>query len=106
MAEWHDIGALDALPDREGKLVEIGGEPIAIFRDGESVHAIDDLCPHQGASLSTGSYHGGRVICPWHDWIFDTTTGRCPRDTHEPVRAHATRVRDGRVEVALPADEA
>ena len=104
MSDWHDVAALDELPHGQGRLVRIAGEGIALFRDGESVHAIDDLCPHQGASLAEGTYHGGRVICPWHSWVFDVDSGRCPRDTHEPVRAHAVRVREGRVEVRL--DEA
>lgn len=101
MGRWHDAAALDELPERRGKLVRLDGEAVALFRDGETLYAIDDLCPHQGASLAEGAYHDGRVICPWHSWVFDAGTGKCPRDTHEPVRAYAVRVRDGRVEVEI-----
>ena len=44
----------------------------------------------------------GRVICPLHSWVFDATTGHCPRETHEPVRAWPVRQRDGVVEVQKP----
>jgi nitrite reductase/ring-hydroxylating ferredoxin subunit len=77
---------------------------LALFRDGERYYVLDDACPHQGASLASGTLHGGRVICPLHSWVFDLRTGRCPRDSHDPVATYPTRVRDGVVEVEFPGE--
>ena len=94
---------IDEVPEGRGKAVSAAETRIALFRDGDAWHAIDEACPHQGASLATGAYFEGRVICPLHAWVFDVRTGQCPRDSHEAVRVYATRCRDGWVEVALPA---
>ncbi len=37
--------------------------------------AIDDLCPHMGASLGAGEVHDGAVLCPWHAWRFGLCDG-------------------------------
>ena len=36
------------IPAGEGRTFEVAGRLIAIFFDGESYHAMDDLCPHMG----------------------------------------------------------
>jgi 3-phenylpropionate/trans-cinnamate dioxygenase ferredoxin subunit len=38
-------------------------------------HAVEDTCPHRGASLTEGECEGAEVICPWHGARFDLTTG-------------------------------
>ena len=42
--------------------------------DGRLV-AIDDRCPHQGASLARGYVLDGCIVCPWHGSRFDPETG-------------------------------
>ena len=42
--------------------------------DGE-YFAIDDVCPHMGASLHHGWLDGCVVSCPLHMWEFDVKTG-------------------------------
>lgn len=83
-------------------VVDVAGRRLAIFRSVDECFALDDACPHQGASLATGSVHGGRVICPLHSWVFDLRTGRCPADSHEPVAAYPTRCVGRVVEVRVP----
>jgi nitrite reductase (NADH) small subunit/3-phenylpropionate/trans-cinnamate dioxygenase ferredoxin subunit len=48
---------------------------VAIFRVGDEYHAMDDFCPHQGASLAAGWIHDGCVACPWHAWRFALSDG-------------------------------
>ena len=86
----------------EGRQVAIGGLRLAVFNHEGDFYALDDDCPHQGASLATGTFHAGRIICPLHSWVFDIRTGRCPRDTHDPVAVYPTRCTGDRVEVGLP----
>jgi 3-phenylpropionate/trans-cinnamate dioxygenase ferredoxin subunit len=58
-----------------GKLVTINGRKIALFNVGGTICAIDDACPHKGASLAEGQIAGKEVVCPWHMARFDVTTG-------------------------------
>ena len=51
--------------------------------------ALDNRCPHQGGPLGDGQLDDGWLICPWHAYQYDTTTGEPPpgfRDRGDPVR--------------------
>jgi nitrite reductase (NADH) small subunit len=70
MSDFIAVGAIDDFKDGEGKAVEVGDRMVAIFRKGNEFHAIDDFCPHMGASLAGGYVEGDSVTCPWHAWRF------------------------------------
>jgi len=90
------------LPPGRGKPFRVAGRYVAVFNDGGSFLALDDSCPHQGASLGEGTLHLGRVICPWHSWVFDVRTGECIRVPGLAVRTYATRREGEDVEVEIP----
>ncbi|MBL8277605.1 MAG: nitrite reductase small subunit NirD [Pelomonas sp.] len=96
----------DILPDT-GVAARVGEHHIAVFRIGhERFHAIDNVDPRSGASvLSRGLVGnlGERVVVasPLYKNHFDLTTGECLEAPEQSVRAHAVRVQDGRVLVAL-----
>jgi nitrite reductase (NADH) small subunit/3-phenylpropionate/trans-cinnamate dioxygenase ferredoxin subunit len=82
MAEFQTVCRVDDLAEGEGKTVEVAGKLIAVFRDQGQYYAIDDVCPHMGASLSGGYVENGVVTCPWHAWRFRLRDGAwadCPR---------------------------
>lgn len=74
------VATLSELKSGQGKQVTVNGRLIALFRDGDRLFAIDDVCPHRGAPLHQGPCMGGQVMCPWHSARFDLTTGAalCP----------------------------
>ncbi len=102
MESWVPVAREDAIPSGSGRTVRAAGRLLAVFRDGEALFAIDDTCPHQGASLGEGTLHRGFVICPWHHWMYDVRTGACRGVPGVAVGCYPTRVRDGWIEVALP----
>ncbi|KHO47360.1 MAG: ferredoxin subunit of nitrite reductase and ring-hydroxylating dioxygenase [archaeon GW2011_AR5] len=61
-----------------GKTVEANGLRIALFNVDGTFHAMDNTCPHRGGPLGEGMLDNGNVICPWHGWQFDVTTGKSP----------------------------
>ena len=63
------------IPDGSAAVVAVNGKEIAVFNDGGTHFAIDDMCPHAGASLSGGNVEGGCVTCPWHGWRFRLSDG-------------------------------
>ena len=66
------------LAEGQGRTVVVDNHLVAIFLVNGEYRAIDDLCPHQGASLSEGMLEGNSIVCPWHAWVFDVTTGQSP----------------------------
>ena len=70
------VGAAQELEALEvGRLVEVGGQRIAIFNVGGKYWAIEDTCPHRGGPLSEGMLAEDEVICPWHGSRFNVKTG-------------------------------
>ena len=76
MGQFVKIGTTEDLETLEaGKLVEAGGQRIALFNIGGKYYAIEDRCPHRGGPLSEGMLAEDEVICPWHGSRFNTKTG-------------------------------
>jgi NAD(P)H-dependent nitrite reductase small subunit len=99
----HLVGPLAELVENEGRRVEIEGRAVAVYRRGDRVYAVDDSCPHMGASLSDGFVNGKTVVCPWHGWTFDLETGASPLDAEERVEKFPVVVEDGQIYIEMPA---
>ncbi|MHB1710474.1 MAG: Rieske (2Fe-2S) protein [Acidimicrobiales bacterium] len=72
--------------------------PIAVYRLGSSLVAIENVCPHAGVALSEGAVEGGVLTCPGHGSQFDLGTGervRGPAD--QSVRTYTVIEEGGRV---------
>lgn len=62
---------------RTPQLVLLGQRRICLLRLDTGWFAIDDRCSHNGESLSKGRLnHLNEVVCPWHGYQFQVTTGR------------------------------
>ena len=75
MSEFQTVCRVNELVEGEGRTVEVGNKLVAIFLDRGQYFAIDDVCPHMGASLSGGHVENGTVTCPWHAWRFRLCDG-------------------------------
>ncbi|MBF6559163.1 MAG: Rieske 2Fe-2S domain-containing protein [Candidatus Binataceae bacterium] len=92
MAGFVKAARRGEIPEGGAKVVEAGGRTIAIFNAGGSFHAIDNSCRHLGGPLGAGEVYGTRVICPWHGWEFDFTTGANVDDPAMRVSCFAVRL--------------
>ena len=70
MSEYENVGNVSDFEDNVGRAVPVDGRMVAVFRKGDEWYAIDDLCPHMGASLAEGHVEDATVTCPWHAWRF------------------------------------
>jgi len=91
-----------AIAPGTGALVERDGVALAVFNAGGGrYYAVSPVCPHEDGPLAEGCLEGRTVVCPWHGYSFDLTTGACLEDGGLAVVAYAVRVVDGAVEVEL-----
>jgi len=78
-------------PPEAGKAIRVsaGGTPVAVFRVGERLLAVDARCTHVGGPLDRGQVADGVVTCPLHGSQFDLATGKVVRGpATQPVRAY------------------
>lgn len=84
-----------ALSPGTGRTVVVADQGIALFFVNGAYFAIDDACTHEDAPLGEGEMEGSVVICPYHDWRYDVTTGACLTDETRPVGCFATKLAQG-----------
>jgi nitrite reductase (NADH) small subunit len=59
----------------QGRVVEAEGRTLALFNVEGHLYALDNACAHRGGPLGEGDLEGRLVVCPWHAWRWDVTTG-------------------------------
>ena len=98
--DFAKVASLTELPVGGRKLVEIDGVRIAIFNlDGE-LHAIEDVCTHDGGDLAGGTLDGDQIICPRHGARFCVRTGEAlTAPAYESTAKFPVRVENGEIQV-------
>lgn len=98
--EYVTVARTSELTENQGLTVTVGERLVAVFLHGGRYFAIDDLCPHQGASLGAGCVDElGAVACPWHGWRFGVADGKWCDNPRLGVDRFATRVVGDEVQV-------
>ena len=101
MAEFHTVAQVAELEEGQGMTVAVGTKLIALFRQDGQYFAIDDTCPHMGASLSGGFVGQGVVTCPWHAWRFRLCDGAWADNPRIKIGSYAVRVEGEEVQVCV-----
>ena len=101
MSRCIQAGSIDELVPGQRKLVFVDGRSIALFNIDGTFSAIDNSCPHNGASLANGQLEGTLLRCPAHGLRFDVITGCMPGSVGLRVKTLPVRVVEGQLEVVL-----
>ena len=97
---WVKTVAIDDLPDREPKGVDVEGRKVLLYREGETVYALDDVCSHAGACC-----RGARWSTAWSPARCTSRSSTCATATSSagPPTTRSlslpSRVRNGFIEV-------
>lgn len=83
----------------------IGNKTLALFNIAAQFYAIDDRCPHQGASLFGGKLDGRVIQCCAHGLRFDLTNGCLINSTQLKVASYPVEVIGEQVFIKLNAGE-
>ncbi|WP_067968606.1 Rieske 2Fe-2S domain-containing protein [Mycolicibacter icosiumassiliensis] len=75
---WHCLGLTETFRDGKPHGINAFGTKLVVFADSSGdVHVLDSYCRHMGGDLSRGTIKGDTVACPFHDWRWQGSTGRC-----------------------------
>ncbi len=104
MAEFKSIAKVGAIKEGEGKSFSVDGKLVAVFLKDGQYHAINDACPHMGASLAAGYLEDHNVICPWHAWRFCVKDGLWVDNPKSNIRtpSYEVRVEGEHIQVLIP----
>ncbi len=72
----HRVARLSELaPAPSMQPFEIGETKGLLVRLSEGLYAVNGLCPHAQAPLHEGALCGHRLVCPWHQSVFEIPSG-------------------------------
>lgn len=102
MPEFRTVCKTSDVPEGLGRTVYLDDKPVALFQVNGEFFAIDDTCPHMGASLGSGFVEHGCVTCPWHFWRFRLADGKWADNPRLGIAHYPVRVAGDEIQVALP----
>ena len=97
MSEFVRAIAASDLPPGSCMEVAVAGKPVALFNVDGIFYAIGNTCIHRGGPLGQGMLDGNVVMCPWHAWTYDVTTGVSTVNPDLKVPKYEVKVEDGLV---------
>lgn len=100
MSDWTDVALLKDFPPGTRDVVDVDGVQVAVFNLDGQLHAIEDICTHDGGELASGELENGVIICPRHGARFSLITGEVlGPPAYEAVHVFPLRVEAGVIQV-------
>ena len=100
MSDWIDVAPAAELPPGAWRTVESDGTAIVVFNIDGALHAIENVCTHDGGRLTGGEVQGAEIVCPRHGARFCVKTGAAlSPPAYEPTATFPVRVEGGIVQV-------
>jgi nitrite reductase (NADH) small subunit/3-phenylpropionate/trans-cinnamate dioxygenase ferredoxin subunit len=100
MSEFQTVAKVGDIKEGQAATFPVGDRMVAVFLTDGQYSAIDDVCPHMGASLGTGYVEEGVVTCPWHAWRFSVCDGTWVDNPKLKVDCFDVRVEGDEIQVS------
>lgn len=107
MSEFQTVAKVGDIPEGQGRCFPAGGTMVGVFLHNGEYFAINDFCPHMGASLSESPVaEDGSVMCSWHAWSFSIKDGTWLDNRKGGVKTatYEVRVVDNQIQVNVPSE--
>ncbi len=102
MSEYQCACSISELPDGSALAVELGDRMVMLVRCEGQVHCLDDVCTHDGGTLSDGRLIGCEIECPRHGARFDVRTGEAlSMPATEDTTCHSVKIEGDSIWVRL-----
>ena len=107
MSDFQTVAKIGDIPEGQGRCFPVNGTMVAVFLEKGEHFAINDFCPHMGASLADGHVENGVVLCPWHAWSFRLCDGTWMDNSKSGIRTatYGLRIENGEIQVDVPPPE-
>ncbi len=85
----------------EAKEFHCGDKEICVANVNGDFSAMDNICLHRGGPLGQGIVEGGKVVCPWHGWVWDLKTGEAQHNPNAKLAVYPLKVENGEVLIEI-----
>ena len=76
MSEFIKAATTSELSAGGKLLVEVDEQLVILFQVGDEYFCLDDVCTHDGGTLSDGEFEGHEIACPRHGAKLDVRGGK------------------------------
>ena len=76
MSEFIKAATKSEIKSGEKLLVEVDERLVILFQIEQQYFCLDDVCTHDGGTLSDGDFDGHEIACPRHGAKFDVRCGK------------------------------
>jgi nitrite reductase (NADH) small subunit/3-phenylpropionate/trans-cinnamate dioxygenase ferredoxin subunit len=105
-ADYTTVARVGDIPEGRGNTYTVGDRLVAVFCQNGRYFAMDDLCPHMGASLGAGAVdEEGIVVCPWHAWRFRLCDGAWADNPRLKIDTFDVRVEGDEIQVRVASSD-
>ena len=102
MSEYITVAMVAEVDDGSTRLVEVDDRLVILSRMGDDFYCIDDICTHDGGTLSDGPHEGCEIACPRHGAKFDLRNGKAlSMPATQDTASHHVKVEDGSIMIRL-----
>jgi nitrite reductase/ring-hydroxylating ferredoxin subunit len=98
------VARADEIAEGHRKLIEVDGLSIGIFHHKGEWYALRNYCLHRGGPVATGELEGDTLVCPWHKFKYNVTTGQLLVDPKVKLDTFPVTIQDGAVYITLPCE--
>lgn len=108
MSDFQTVANVGDIPEGEGRCFPVNGTMVGVFLHNDEYFAMNDFCPHMGASLSESPVaEDGSVMCPWHAWCFSIKDGTWLDNRKSAIKSptYPVQLKGGEIQVSVPLPE-
>lgn len=97
--DFHPVATRDEVRPGVPLRIRLAGRRLLLVRTPDDrLHAVDEFCSHEEATLANGAVKDGCIACPLHGSRFDLATGRpLEAPATEPLRVYPVKVEGNQV---------
>lgn len=93
MGTFVRIASKSEMPSEDqAKEFPCGERVICVANVNGNLSAMDNVCLHRGGPLGQGDIEDGKVVCPWHGWMWDPATGQAVHAPAAKVAVYSLKV--------------
>ncbi len=96
---WVYVCTTNEIDENCAKMVTIDGERIAVFKYGNKLSAVHNVCKHQNGPLGEGKIVDGCITCPWHGYQYLPDKGRAPEPFTELLATYELKLNGNKIYV-------
>ena len=105
MSEFVTVARVGQIREGRGQRFVVGQREVALFLVEGKYYALDDYCPHMGASLGGCEVQNGAVVCNRHYWAFRLADGACLDVPRLKAETFEVRVEGDQIQIRIPASK-